>query len=281
LKNEAAEKGDFVEIEYQNKDINEGKEVSDQFILGEGGFVKGFEDQIIGMRAGEEKMIEVELPARHNLRSNLGGEKREPAQSPLGNQAGKNFKVKVKLVQKIELPEINDEFAKQLGTFENLATLEGGIKEGIIVEKTESEKQRKRGEILEKISEKTKIELPDSMIEYEKQRLLDDLKNKVTQGMKISFEEYLATVKKTEQEIKDTFQKEAEKRLKGFLILREIGKEENVEVSDQEAEEEANKSIKNFSKDQLAEFDINKLKEYTKGVIINEKIFQILESFSN
>lgn len=115
--------------------------------------------------------------------------------------------------------------------------------------------------------------MPDTLVDYEKQRLMDNLKNKITQNMKITFEQYLASVKQTEEGLKETFQKEAEKRLKGFLILREIGKQENIEVSDTEVEEELKKMPKN-------EFDIEQLKEYTKGVIYNEKVFQKLENFS-
>ena len=173
----------------------------------------------------------------------------------------------------MELPEINDEFAKGMGNFDTLVTLKQSMKEGIIIEKTEQEKQRKRGEILEKISGKVKVELPESMVDYEKQRLMEDLKNKVTQNMKITFEQYLSAVKQTEEALTQTFQKEAEKRLKGFLVLRELGKRENIEVSDAEVEEEVSKSTKN-------EFDIEQLKEYTKGVLYNEKVFQKLESFS-
>ncbi len=261
-----AAKKDFVEITYQNKDINEGKEVNDRFVLGEGGFMKGFEENIEGMKAGQEKEFKVSFPEN----------------SPRKDLAGKesDFKVKVKSVQKMELPEINDEFAKELGAFDTLVALKESMKEGMTAEKQDAEKQRKRGEILEKISEKTKAELPDALVDYEKQHLMDDLKNKITQNMKITFEQYLASVKQTEEGLKETFQKEAEKRLKGFLILREIGKKENIEVSDEEAEEEVSKSIKNYSKEQLSKIDIEQLKEYTKGVIYNEKVFQKLESLS-
>jgi trigger factor len=98
--------------------------------------------------------------------------------------------------------------------------------------------------------------------------------------MKLTFEQYLAAVKKTEQEIKETFQKEAEKRLRGFLVLRQLGDEEKIEVSDKDVEEEVSKSIKNYSKEQISKIDINQFKEYTKGVIYNEKVFQRLESFT-
>jgi len=287
--NNPAQLKDFVEIKYQNKDINGGKDVADKFILGEAGLIKGFEEQIIGMRPGEEKEFMLKLPARHNATA-LGGADNGPAQSPAGNEAGDLFKLKVISVQKMELPEINDEFAKQLGAFDSLVALKSSMKEGIVLEKTEAEKQKKRAEILEKIAEKSKFsaqggsasggELPQVVIEQEQQRLLEDLKNRITQSIKITFEEYLASIKKTEAEIKETYQKEAEKRLKGFLVLRELGKKESVDVTDQEVAEEVAKSIKNYSKEQLAKIDINELKEYTKGVIYNEKIFLLLENIS-
>ena len=103
----------------------------------------------------------------------------------------------------------------------------------------------------------------------------------IADDLKISFEEYLASIKKTEAEIKETYQKEAEKRLRGFLVLRELGKKENIEVSDKEVEEEVNKALKGKTLRQAqGEIDINQFREYTKGVIHNEKIFQLLENFS-
>ena len=266
LKNDSAENKDFVEIKYQNKDINEGKEVDDKFTLGEGGFMKGFEEAMVGMKAGEEKEIMVKFPD----------------DVPRKDLAGKEamFKVKMISVQKMELPEINDEFAKQLGAFDTLDALKTSMTMGIQMEKTEEEKQRKRGEILEKIAEKAKFEMPEAMVKYEQQRLMEDFKNKVVQTAKISFEEYLASIKQTEEQVKETYYKEAEKRLRGFLVLRELGKKENVEVSDKEVEEEVTKSVKNYSKEQLSKIDINELKEYTKGVIHNEKIFKLLEDYS-
>jgi len=183
-------------------------------------------------------------------------------------------------VQKMELPEINDEFAKQPGAFDGLVKLKESMKEGMTQEKKEAEKQRVRGEFLEKIIEKTKVELPDTIVAYEQEQLLEDLKNRISQSMKITFEQYLATVKQTEEGLKETFKKEAEKRIKGFLVLKELGKQEKVEVSDKEVEEEIEKATKNYKKEDLAQIDINQFREYTKGVLFNEKVFQILENFS-
>jgi trigger factor len=260
LKNDIAQRGDFIEIEYSCNLVNDGKQTKDQFILGEGGMIKGFEENLVGMKAGEEKTFTIKFPEK----------------SPLAGKDGE-FKVKIISVHKMELPEINDEFAKQLGAFDTLVALKQNMKEGLVQEKQEQEKQRRRAEILTKIAEKTKIEMPESMVEYEQQRLLEDLKNRIAQTIKnITFEQYLASVKKTEQEVKDTYKKEAEKRLRGFLVLRQLGKAENIQVSDAEVEEE----IKKIQKDQISKVDINELKEYTKGVIMNEKIFQILETLS-
>lgn len=270
LKNSGAEKADFIDITYQNKDINGGKEVQDKFILGEGGFMAGFEDAIVGLKDGEEKEFVVKFPD----------------ESPRKDLAGKegSFKVKMISVQKMEVPEVNDEFAKQLGAFDTLVLLKENMKEGIKMEKTEAEKQRKRADLLEKIAEKAKFDMPEAMVEYEKERLLEDLKNKIGHQIKITFEEYLATIKKTEAEIKETYQKEAEKRLKGFLILRQIGINEKIEVSDAEIDAEVEKSMKNYQQEHAGhnheQIDREQVKEYTKGVIMNEKIFQILEKSS-
>jgi trigger factor len=266
LKDDTAENKDFVEIEYSAKSINDGQAVKDQFVLGDGGFMKGFEEAIVGMKAGEEKEIDTKFPD-NNPRKDLAGK-------------DVTFLVKMVSVQKMELPEIDDEFAKQLGAFDTLVALKESMKEGITMEKKQEEAQRVRAEILEKIAEKSKFEMPTAMVEYEQERLLEDLKNKISQSLKISFEEYLASIKKTEEEIKATYQKEAEKRLRGFLVLRQLGEKESIEVSDEEVAEEVAKSIKNYSKEQLSKIDINELKEYTKGVVKNEKIFQLLEDLS-
>lgn len=264
--NRPAAKKDFVEIEYSTKDINEGKLIDDKFVLGEGGFLKGFEESIEGLKAGEEKEFKATFP-ENSAKKDLAGKEVD-------------FKVKVKSVQKVELPEINDEFAKEMGAFDTLVALKESMKKGITEEKKEAEKQRRRGEILEKISEKIKVDLPDAIVDYEQERLMEDLKQRISQGIKITFEQYLASVKQTEESIKETFKKEAEKRIKGFLVLKELGKKENIEVKDEEIDQEFEKSIKNYSKEQLGKIDIEQLKEYIKGVIYNEKVFEKLENLS-
>ncbi len=260
-----ADKKDYIKIEYSNPDINGGKPVKDIFILGEGGFLKDFEDNLLGMKAGEEKEFTAKFP--------------ENAPNGMAGKEGK-FTIKMLAVQTMDLPEINDEFAKGLGMFDSLVALKDNIKEGITVEKKDAEKQRKRGELLNHITAKMTFDLPEKMVEYEQARLFEDLKAQVAQQFSIPFEQYLATVKRTEEEIKASYKLEAEKRIKNFLTLRQIGKAENIEVSNEELQEEMNKELRRYTKEQVDKIDINRLREYTKGAIFNEKVFEKLESFS-
>jgi trigger factor len=261
-----AESKDFVEIEYQNKDINGGKLIKDAFILNEGGFLKDFEDNLVGMKAGDEKEFTAKFPEN----------------TPDKNIAGKEgvFKVRMVSVQSMELPELNDEFAQLLGAFDTMVSLKENIKTGITMEKEAGEKQRKRAEILNAISQKITFDIPEKMVGYESERLFEDFKNQIAQNAKIDFDQYLASVKKSEDEMKKSFNLEAEKRIKGFLVLREIGKAEKVEVSDEELQAEVEKMAKSYSKESLEKIDIGQLKEYAKGAIYNEKVLNKLESYS-
>ena len=266
-KNSSAQKGDFVEIEYLL--LQFGKDWKrDAFILGEGYFLPGFEEKIIGMKTGEKK-------------DNIVLEK-----------SGKDISVKLKIisVQNVEFPGLTDEFAKGLprtifqssglrkentqemvrglGNFENLAGLKNNIKEGLKTEKEEAERQRVREEILEKISQQTKFEIPEVLVKNEQEQIMENLKRNVVEGLKISFEEYLNKIKKTKEELLESFLPQAQKKVNFFLILRGIGEREKIEVSQQEAEEE------------VAKFGVDpeKLKEYAKEVIRTEKTFQLLEN---
>jgi len=229
-KNQLAQKGDFVEIEYSSFQIGQEAQ-KDAFILGEGHFLPGFEEKIIGMKSGEEK---------ENI--TLKKDDKEII-----------LKVKVVSVQNVEFPELNDEFAKSLGKFDNLDALKKNVKQGLVLEKEQIEKQRARQEILERIGEKTNIKIPDILIENEQKQMLENLKKMVSERLKISFQDYLKKLGKTEREIIDSFMFESQKKVRNYLILREIGKKEKIEV------------------------DSNKKGEYNTEAEKIEKIFQLIE----
>ena len=262
-----AEKGDFLEIEFSSPQLEGGKVYQDGFILGKGYFVAGFEENLEKMEAGQEKEFSLVFP-KDFFRKELVEKKVD-------------FKVKIKSLQKVELPELNDQFAKNLGKFEDLESLRKSIKEGLFLEKEKLENQRLRTEILEKIVAKSDFEVPEILVNREKRRLFEDLKKFVAEKFKIEWSDYLKKTKKTEKELLDSLEPRAQKSISNFLVLEGLGKRENIEVSEKEVEDEINKFLKQYSSTRAQkEIDLEKLKSYTEEVIRNQKILEKLESFS-
>lgn len=141
-------------------------------------------------------------------------------------------------------------------------------------EKERVEAERLRQEILDKIAHDSKVEIPEVLVDSEKQRLLASIKEQVPQMLGISFDEYLKKIKKTEKEMLDSFASEAEKRIRNSLVLREIQKKEKIEISDKEIQDEMAKIAQADP-----HLDKNQLKEYTESVLKSEKAFKLLESF--
>lgn len=279
--NRPAQKGDFVEIEFdytpvfrKKRDFKNGgsfhetsspssRHIKDAFVLGQGSLIPGFEEKLEGMSSGQEKEFPLPFP-----KDKGSGEAK--------------FKVRLKSVQKMELPEISDDWIKSLGQFENLENLKKNIKEGLKREKEFQESQRVRQEILEKIAENTNFEIPEVFVEREIDLLIENLKQNILQHLKISFEDYLKKLKKTEKEIRDSFKEEAKKRIKNLLILKEISKKENIEVSNEKITGRANAILKVFPnvREVQKKLDPERLKEYSKEVIRNEKTLSLLESMA-
>ena len=197
-KETAAEKGDFIEIEYVCSEIENGKKIKDGFFLGRGGFLAGFEEKLEGIKKDEEQNFSLKVPENY-FQKNLAGKEI-------------NFKVKTISVQKAQIPELTDEFAKSLGQFKDLTDLKKSIFEGIKAEKRKSESERIRNEILNEIIENSEFEVPDILIEQEKNRYLEELKIRIPQIFKIDFKQYLNQIKKNEQDFKDSYQKQLKKK---------------------------------------------------------------------
>lgn len=264
-----AEKGDFVDISYASKDIADlNEEKKDAFILGEGGMIPGFEDNILGLKANEEKEFKAKFPENYHSKELSGKEI--------------TFKVKVNSVQKMEVPEISDEFVKGLGNFQNVEALKENVKQGIAFEKEKEESLRARSEIMDNIANETKVDIPDILIGREQESLAHDFKHRVEDGLKMPFADYLAKSKKTEKDIEDSFKEEAIRKIKAFLVLKEIGERENIKIEEGEVKAEADRMLKQYKSpdDAHSHIDVEKLKEYVREVIRNEKIFKLLENLT-
>ena len=253
--NRPCKKDDRVEIDFEIRQggvkVENGTSKNHPLILGQGNFLPGFEQELEGMKADQEKEFSL-----------------------------KNFDIKVKmnLVQERELPKIDDEFAKSLGNFDSLNALEKSIEQGLLQEKEIKEKQRIRMELIEKVAEDSKIEIPDALVKQELERMLNEFKTSIT-SMGLKFEDYLKQLKKTIDELKKDWQKQAEKRVEIALCLQAIADQENIQISDEEVKEKINQDLKHYPnvEEVKKNIDLDKLKDYTKSILRNEKVFELLE----
>jgi len=262
-----AQKGDLVELEINS--FIEGQELKkasgkENFILGEGRFLPGFEEKIEGLKAGEKKNFTLKAPADY-------------WDETLWNK-NLSFEVKMNKVSERRLMEISDEWAKSIGNFNNLEELKNSIKEGILWEKEMKERDRLRILMTERLLQETEIDLTEVLIENEVNHRLEEVRH-LAQDSGMSFEEYLKKIKKDEEILRRDLKEEAAKTLKIALILREIGKLEKCEPKPEEIEKTMNEFLKSYSGKEAEErIDRKNLFEYTKERLTNEKVFQFLES---
>jgi trigger factor len=219
----AAEQGDFVVMDYTgyvDGEKFEGGEGRDQLVeLGSGRLIPGFEDQLVGAKAGEERKVEVTFP------DDYGAE----------HLAGKaaTFEVTVKEVKRKELPELNDEFAEEAAGFDTLEELREDIRKRL----EESEERQIESEFREAVVDaavaNAKIEVPDALVEARAKELLDQTLHTLShQG--ISKEIYLQISGKTEEELLEEAKPDADKALRREAVLTAIVQAEGIEVSDDE-----------------------------------------------
>ncbi|MDD5535371.1 MAG: trigger factor [Candidatus Pacebacteria bacterium] len=263
----SAEKEDIVTIDYQIKEdkklIENGEDKNYSFILGKGSFLPGFEDNIIGMKTGEEKKFELIVP-------------KDWPQKNLQNKK-LNINVSLKEIKTKKLPILNDEFAQSIGKFKTLEDLKKNIKEGLLLEKKQKETERWRLEALEKIIAETKIDLPEILVQNEIEKMVEELKAQL-EKMQLPFDKYLEQIKKSEEDLKKEFKELAEKRVSSALVLREIASIEKIEASEKEIEEKVNGILSQIPETEKKEkINQDNLKEFALGIIRNEKVFEILE----
>ncbi|MDP2736074.1 MAG: trigger factor [bacterium] len=181
------------------------------------------------------------------------------------------------------LPELTDEFAKELGNFPDAVKLKENVEEGLLLEKQLAERNRVRQEIVEKIAKEAKLEVPDVLVKQEQEALLEQTRQGVKQMLQMDFAEYLQQVKKTEEEVKASLLSQAESRIKQFLVVNEIARKEGIAPTPEEIEAETQKVLGRYPDQKAAEgqFDPAELKLYSEGVAKNEKTLQFLEQFSS
>lgn len=265
---EPAQKNNKVEIDFEikadGKTIDNGVSKNHPVVLGKNVFVPGFEDNILGMRIGEEKNFEINVPSDYYQKS----------------IAGKKIQCTVK-VNKIEIPsvpELTDDFAKSLGSFKNVDELKKSIGDGIRMEKEQKEKQRTRLIILEKVAQKTSMEIPEVLVEKQLNNLVQEFEASLQQkGLDLNM--YLVHFKKTQDDLRKEWKLQAVKQVKNSLILREIAKKENLVVEEEELNDTVNLFLQRLpDPEELKDINIDVLKRNIYEDLLKEKTLQVLET---
>lgn len=223
------ENGDTAVIDFEGfKDgvaFEGGKAENHSLEIGSGSFIPGFEEQVIGMKVGEEKEIHVTFPEEYQS-AELAGQEAV-------------FKVKVHEIKTKVLPDIDDELAKDVNIdgIETLADLETYTKEQIKNKKQTEVESKFSDDIFNAVIENTPLEVPEAMIETETQTMLREVEQNLSQ-QGLNMELFQQLTGKTMEDMKTEMSEQAEKRVKFNLILAEIAKAENIEISDEEVDDE-------------------------------------------
>lgn len=266
-----AQKGDKIHIDlaiFRDKvPIDGGQAKGHPVVIGESQFIPGFEEQLIGMAENETREFTLTFPKDYHQGSLAG----KPAE----------FRVTVKGVHEIELPPLDDSFAKTTAKLNTLAELRTQIKNNIQQEKTEHEDQRYQLAILDEVIEQSRFgDIPDLLLSRELDLMMQELKTDIERrGMK--FPDYLTSIKKNEEELRQGMIPSAEKRIKSALIIREIAKRENVSVSREELDAEVKKEKTQHAghDHDMARFDSEDFRDYVRSILINRKVLELLAKF--
>ncbi|MDR1132092.1 MAG: trigger factor [Oscillospiraceae bacterium] len=221
--------GDTVVLDYDGqldgKRFDGGKAEGTSLELGSGQFVPGFEEQLVGMKAGEEKAIDVTFPENYNE-----------------GLAGKAvvFKVKIHEVAETELPAVDDELAKDVSEFDTLSDYRDAIKEQLIEKRTQAVDEDFGYHVMQKATENMRCEIPDAMIEERVGVMLNEYdRNLMSRGMRL--EEYIRMSGMDPASFRNTLRPQAEAQIKTDLLLAAVAKAEDIQVSDEELEESVKK----------------------------------------
>lgn len=263
-----AEKGDRVEIDFlsrlDGKEMEGGKSKNHPLVIGQGRFIPGFEEELIGMKEKDVKKFTLKFPKDYH--------KKELSEKLV------DFEVMMNLVQKIEKPVIDDEFAKSLGKFTSVEELKKNINSGILQEKEQKERDKIRKELILEIGKKTKVEIPDALVNRELDKMLMEFEDGAAK-MGLEFDEYLKQLGKTKDQMKAEWQAQARERVLATLVLMAIADEQKIEPKPDEIEDEVNAFLMRYQNatDAKRQIDLGALREYTKSVLKNEKVFEYLE----
>ena len=238
-----------------------GKAENHELVIGSNTFIPGFEDQIIGMKIGEEKDINVTFPEEY-FSKDLAGK-------------AAVFKVKLHEIKKKELPELDDEFAKDVSEFDTIKELKASIKEKLEEENKNKAKYETEEEAIKTVCDNTEIDIPSGMVETETDNMIKDIEQRLMyQGL--NFAQYLQMMGKTEEDMRNEMKEQAERQVKTKLVLEAIVVAEKIEATDEEIKAKLEEMATMYGKD-VKELESNaSLKAYVAESVKTEKAISFI-----
>ncbi len=244
----------------------EGGQAKDHHVyLNEEHYIPGLKEQLIDLSKDDTKEFNLRFPKNHY-------------QKHLADK-DVDFKIKVKDVYELALPELNDEFAKKLGQ-ESINKLKELIKENMVREAQMKENQRLEADILEQIIEKSNFEeIPQILIDAEKRKMFYELKHDL-EHHGIEMEQYLKDIKKTEEQIFQDFEQQANKRVKASLVSRQVAIDNNIKVEKEDLDKELELIKKTYAHDEkvLENLKRPEILDNIIGTIQNRKVLEFLKA---
>ncbi|MGE4283338.1 MAG: trigger factor [Clostridia bacterium] len=248
IEDRAVQQGDLTIIDFEgfvdNEPFEGGKGSNFNLEIGSGQFIPGFEEQLIGKNTGEEIDVNVTFPEEYHA-DELAG---KPAL----------FKVKINQIKFKELPEIDDEFVKDVSEFNTLDELKEDIKKRLTEENEHKAKHEMEDAVIDKVIEGVSVDIPQVMIENRIDSMARDFDMRL-RGQGLELDKYLELTGFNMEQFREQFKEQAEKQVKTSLVLEKIGQVEAIEVSDDELEQELVKLADNYK------MEIDKLKKMLKS----------------
>ena len=237
VENEAVKEKDIAVIDFEGfvdgVAFEGGKAENHELEIGSKTFIPGFEDQIIGMKVDEEKDINVKFPEEYFSKELAGKDA--------------TFKVKLHEIKRKELPQLDDEFAKDVSEFDTLKELKASIKEKLEKENENKVKYETEENAIKAVCDATDIEIPSGMVETEIDNMLKDIETRLSyQGL--NMKQYLQMVGKTEEDMRKEYEEQAKTSVKSRLVLDAIVKAEKLEASIDEISEKIKEMADNYGR---------------------------------
>ncbi len=238
-----AKKDDMVIIDYKGfvgeEQFEGGTAENQPLVLGSGHFIEGFEDQLIGAKAGDSVEVKVTFPEDYH------------AEHLAGKEAV--FKVDVKEIKEKELPDLDDEFAKDVSEFETLEDLKKDIRKKLEERAAHRAKHETEDEVIKKVTELSEIDIPEVMIEKQIDSMVRDFELQLMyQGLKL--EGYLDYYNKSMEEFRDGLRDEATERVRTQLTLEKVSQVEGVTASEEELDKELEEMAKRYKMEDIEKF---------------------------